>query len=426
MRHSGLSAALMLLLLPACVQAAFSTDSIRRGQYLARAGDCIACHTRPGGAAYAGGLPFDTPVGRIYATNITPDRKTGIGNYSYDQFARAVREGVAANGDPLYPAMPYPSYASVSDADMRDLYAFFMAGVPAVSQPNRGSDIPWPLSMRWPLKIWNWLFVDTRPYRVQADRSAAWNRGAYLVEGLAHCGSCHTPRGLAYQEKALSARDGSEFLAGNNIGGWFAKSLRGDKGRGLGDWSEADIVEFLKTGRNDKSAAFGGMAEVIEHSSSHLERTDLAAVATYLKALPASAGAPTVYSAARAHVTRGQLRSGDYRQPGASTYVEFCASCHRDDGGGFPRIYPALAGNSVLLTDDTRSLIRIVLEGGRMPHTVADTMAFAMPGLPQLNNRETAEVLSFIRSSWGNHASAVSEADVATVRESLEKSHERR
>lgn len=234
-------------------------DLVKRGEYLARAGDCVACHTSEGGKPFAGGLAMKTPIGTIYSSNITPDKKDGIGNYSYDDFQKAVRQGIAKNGDTLYPAMPYPSYASVSDADMHALYAYFMQGVQPVSQKDRATDIPWPLSMRWPLAIWRHMFApEVKPFTAASD-DPVLARGQYLVEGLGHCGACHTPRAITMQEKVLNNSEGTTYLSGGSapIDGWNAVDLRGNNQDGLGRWSTQDLEQFLRYGRNDHTAAFG-------------------------------------------------------------------------------------------------------------------------------------------------------------------------
>ena len=249
-----------------------NADLIKRGEYLARAGDCVACHTNGHkGTPFAGGLSMMTPIGAIYSTNITPDKEHGIGNYTFEEFDDAVRKGVRKDGTTLYPAMPYPSFARVTEEDMRAMYAYFMHGVKPVAQANRDVDIPWPLSMRWPLAIWRGMFApDPQAFVAKADADPVIERGRYLVEGLGHCGACHTPRALTMQEKALSNDESDKFLAGSSapIDGWEATSLRGENREGLGTWSEAELSEFLKTGRNDKSVVFGGMSDVVEHSLS--------------------------------------------------------------------------------------------------------------------------------------------------------------
>ncbi len=211
-----------------------------KGEYLARAGDCVSCHSVRGGKAFAGGLAMGTPMGTIYTTNITPDPETGIGNYSLEDFDRAVRSGVAKDGHHLYPAMPYPSYAKITDEDVKALYTFFMKDVPAVRQPNKPNEIPWYLSPRWPLAIWNAVFAPKTGFVARQDHDAQWNRGAYLIEGLGHCGACHTPRGFAIEEKALDDSNAS-YLQGAELDAWSAPNLRGDKRTGLGGWSVDDI-----------------------------------------------------------------------------------------------------------------------------------------------------------------------------------------
>lgn len=407
-----------LALLSSCSVSAAETDLIKQGEYLARAGDCVACHTAKDGKPFAGGLPMETPIGVIYSTNITPD-KTGLGDYSFEDFDKAVRHGVAKSGSTLYPAMPYPSYARVSDSDMQALYAYFMKGVEPVAQQNRDSDIPWPLSMRWPLAAWRWMFAPSvEEHQVHTTADPVVSRGAYLVEGLGHCGACHTPRALTMQEKALSAADGSAFLSGSApLEGWIAKSLRGDHKDGLGSWSEEQLVQFLKTGRSDRSAVFGGMSDVVVHSMQYMSQDDLTAIARYLKSLPAvdPKDQPHQYDQQVAQA----LWKGDDSKPGASVYIDNCAACHRTDGHGYTRVFPALAGNPVLQTADATSLINIVLNGGTLPATHAAPSTFTMPAFAwRLSDQEVADVVSFIRGSWGNQGAPVNASDVADLRKS--------
>jgi len=389
---------------------------IKQGQYLARAGDCVACHTAKDGKPFAGGLPMQTPIGTVYSTNITP-HASGIGNYSFADFDNAVRKGIAKDGSTLYPAMPYPSYARVSDADMQALYAYFMHGVAPVEQANKPTDIPWPLSMRWPLSIWRGLFApEVKAWQAPSGADPVVSRGAYLVEGLGHCGACHTPRALTMQEKALSPADGEQFLAGSApLEGWIAKSLRGDHKDGLGSWSEEQLVQFLKTGRSDRSAVFGGMSDVVEHSLQHLSDDDLTAIARYLKTLPPSNtdDQPHAYDQQVADA----LWKGDDSKAGASVYIDNCAACHRTDGHGYTRVFPALAGNPVVQTADATSLIHIVLAGGTLPATHTAPSKFTMPAFGwRLSDQEVADVVNFIRTSWGNQAAKVSAKDVKDLR----------
>ena len=390
---------------------------IKQGEYLARAGDCVACHTAKDGKPFAGGLPMETPIGMIYSTNITPD-KSGIGAYSFDDFDKAVRHGIAKNGDTLYPAMPYPSYARVTETDMQALYAYFMNGVKPVAQENKAVDIPWPLSMRWPLAMWRWTFAPAvADFTPLTGQDPVVSRGAYLVEGLGHCGACHTPRALTMQEKALSAGDSSAFLSGSApLEGWIAKNLRGDHKDGLGSWNEEQLVQFLKTGRSDRSAVFGGMSDVIVHSMQYMSEADLTAIARYLKSLPAvdAADMPHQYDPAVADA----LWNGDDSKRGAAVYIDNCAACHRTDGHGYTRVFPALAGNPVLLSDDPTSLIHIVLKGGTLPATHTAPSTFTMPAFDwRLSDQEVADVVNFIRTSWGNKGGDVKAADVKGLRE---------
>ncbi|SEF04697.1 Cytochrome c, mono-and diheme variants [Burkholderia sp. WP9] len=393
---------------------------IAHGEYLARAGDCIACHSASAGKPFAGGLKFDTPIGAIYSTNITPDRNSGIGAWTFAQFDRAVRAGVKPNGDTLYPAMPYPSYARLSEDDMHALYAYFTQGVAPVNQKNRPVDIVWPLSMRWPLGIWRHLFAP-EPVSFDATHYAdpVIARGAYLVQGLGHCGACHTPRAATMQERALSDLDGPAFLAGGaTIDGWIPSSLRGNPRTGIGAWSEVDLVQFLKTGRTQHSAAFGGMTNVVQHSMQHMNDADLTAMARYLKTLPSSDPKETPYvyddKAARA------LRSGDATAPGAAVYRDNCTACHRSDGRGYNRVFPALSGNPVVQGKDATSLIHVLLTGSTLEGTKTAPSSFTMPAFGwRLNDQEVADVTNFVRNSWGNTGQTVSATDVAKVRKTV-------
>lgn len=388
---------------------------VKQGEYLARAGDCVACHTAKGGKPFAGGLPMQTPIGTIYSTNITPD-PSGIGDYSFEDFERAVRQGIGLNGSTLYPAMPYPSYARVNDDDMKALYAYFMHGVQPVEQANKESDISWPLSMRWPLAFWRTLFApEVKPFEA-AGQDPAVARGAYLVEGLGHCGACHTPRALTMQEKALDAAGGDAYLSGSApLEGWIAKNLRGDHKDGLGSWSEAQIVAFLKTGRNERTAVFGGMSDVVEHSMQYMTEADLTAIARYLKSLPPVNPDDKPFQEDRQ--VAEALWKGDDTKPGAALYVDNCAACHRTDGKGYARVFPALAGNPVLQSADATSLIHIVLEGATLPATATAPSTFTMPGFAwRMKDQEVADVVNFIRSSWGNQAASVTARQVADLR----------
>lgn len=398
---------------------------IARGAYLAKVGDCAACHTAQGGKPFAGGLPINSPIGVIYSSNITPDPRAGIGNYTYGEFERAVRRGVARAGYTLYPAMPYPSYARISDKDVQALYAYFMKGVQPVDQPDRKNGIPWPLSLRWPLAYWRWMFspgvTEQSSLNTATDSTGSLTlRGAYLVEGLGHCGACHTPRAVTMQEEALTPMDGPRYLAGSEVDNWVAPSLRGDTADGLASMSQAQLVELLKSGRNANSAVFGGMSDVIHHSTQYMTDADLEAVAAFLKSLtpPGDEKKPT-YDASVAN----DLYKGNARMPGALLYVNNCATCHRTSGHGYDQVFPALALNPVVNSANPDSLIHIVLAGSTMPGTKTAPTEFSMPSFAsRLTDDEVAQLLTFVRSSWGNSAPAVTQEQVRKIRKQIPKS----
>lgn len=393
-----------------------ATDAqVRQGEYVARLGDCAACHTAPGGKPFAGGLPIASPIGLIYSTNITPDPKTGIGTYTYGQFERAVRRGINVAGHTLYPAMPYPSYSKMSDQDLQALYAYVMRGVAPVEQANHAEGIRWPLSMRWPLTYWRWLFAPkVTPVRTTATGDAALARGQYLVEGLGHCGACHTPRSITLAEKALSARDGSSYLSGGVSDNWVAPSLRGELATGLGNVDQEELVALLKNGRSEHSAIFGGMSDVVQHSTQYMTDEDLTAVAHFLKSLPPMRQERALtYDDAERHA----LYAGKADKPGARLYLDHCAACHRTDGRGYGAVFPALAGNPAVNVADPASLARLVLHGGTMPSGREAPTQFTMPAFrDRLSNQQIAQVLTFVRSSWGNRGTAVSATQVAGLR----------
>jgi mono/diheme cytochrome c family protein len=393
-----------------------------KGEYLARAADCIACHSVRGGRAFAGGLRMGTPMGTIYSTNITPDPETGIGNYSLQDFDRAVRSGIARDGHHLYPAMPYPSYAKISDEDIAALYTFFTKEVPPVNQANKPNEIPWYLSPRWPLRIWNFIFVRQGAYVARQDHDAAWNRGAYLIEGPGHCGACHTPRGWAFQEKALD--DGnSAYLQGAELDAWSAPNLRGDRRTGLGSWSQDDIVAFLKSGHNDKGVAFGSMLDVVNNSTPYLADADIRAMAVFLKSLPAAVQqAEFVYD----DTATKTLQSGKPQQAGATTYLGSCAPCHGVDGKGQAPFMPPLAGNPAVLDGNPSSLINLVLNGADPLVVRGVPDGYRMPQFRiQLNDEAIAEVLSFVRGAWGNGAAGVTTEQVKGLRPVTDPSSDR-
>ena len=389
-------------------------QELSKGEYLARASDCVVCHTLPEGRPYAGGLKMNTPVGVIYTTNITPDPETGIGRYSYEDFERALRKGVGRNGQRLYPAMPYPNYARLTDADVRHLYDFFMKEVKPVRQRDTPNELAWPMNMRWPMAMWNWVGTDAGPFKPDERFDATWNRGAYLVQGPGHCGACHTPRGIASQEKALDERSGA-FLAGGNLDNWSAPNLRNDLNTGLGRWSEEELAQYLRTGQNRYGTAFGTMRDVVNFSTRYLSEDDTAAIARYLKSLsPSIDRTQPVWVYDRR--TADALEARRFDVPGAATYQRQCASCHGSDGKGGGGL-PALAGNPAILDPDGTSLVNIVLNGAHPLDPEGLPEADWMPQFRTfLSDKDIAEVLTFVRSGWGNRAPTIAVADVENLR----------
>ena len=380
--------------------AALSTSAIAAptdaGKYQVALGDCQGCH----GKNLAGGVVLTTPFGKMVTPNITPDKDTGIGNYTAEDFARAMKAGIAPGGKLLYPAMPYPSYARMSNADVAALWAY-MKTVKPVKHSVNVNQLRFPFNLRFAMRGWNLLFFAPAPYANNPAKSAAWNRGAYLVSGTGHCGACHTP-------KNTFGADKSAALSGAVLQGWFAPDLTSDKGAGLGSWSAGDIVEYLQTGRNKHSLASGPMAEAVENSTSRMNDADLKAVAVYLKDLPASRG-----NGGGATGIEAQMKSG------AALYDISCAACHDRNGKG-SLIFPPLAGNPVVRQVKADSIVRMVLAGGR---GAATAKAPTGPGMPsfawRLSDQQTADILTYVRNNWGNRAPAVSPETVGRIRNSL-------
>lgn len=378
-------------------------DAVARGRYIAIAGDCVACHTAPGSkAAFSGGYSISTPFGGIFASNITPDAETGIGNWTERDFYRAVRHGKGKEGENLYPAMPYNAYVKVSDKDMHDLW-LYMRSVQPVHNKVPETDLGFPYNIRLAMMGWNLLFFSNSPFRPDMSKSAEWNRGAYLVEGLEHCGACHTP-------KNILGGDRDAYLQGSNLGEWHAPDITSNSYTGIGRWSEAQIVDYLKVGSNHVAVASGPMAEAVTNSTQYLSDEDLRAIAVYLKAQPASpTKAPQPLTAENAQMKMG-----------ANVYSANCDACHNSDGKGIPGIAASLADNPGLMAEDASSIITTVLQGGRGAVTHANPTSGAMPSFAwKLSDEQVAAVSTYIRNSWGNAASAVPVENVKEERELL-------
>jgi mono/diheme cytochrome c family protein len=375
-------------------------NTIERGRYLVTLGDCVACHTAPGGQPFAGGRAIATPFGTLLSPNLTPDQQTGIGDWTDDQFVRSMQHGLGANGEHLYPAFPYVYYTKVSRQDDLAIRAF-LATLPAVRNAVKTNQLPFPFSVRADMIAWDALYFKPGEFQPDPAKSATWNRGAYIVEGLGHCGACHTPKG------PLGGDENSRFLQGYNLSGWIAPNLTPDDRRGLGAWPIEAVVEYLKTGRNEFNAASGPMAEVVSYSTSHMTDDDLWSIATYLKDRPG----PATAAPARVAGTEPSMKTG------AALYADNCAACHTGNGAGIQRLFPALANQPSVQQPDPASLIGVVLRGTRAVATPAAPTGPAMPSFAwKLNDSQVADVLTYIRNSWGNAAPAVAASDVKSAR----------
>jgi mono/diheme cytochrome c family protein len=379
-----------------------NAEQLNRGLYLVAAGDCMSCHLREGGEPFAGGLGLNTPFGTIYTSNITPDRATGIGSWTGDQFYRAMRDGKGEHGENLYPAFPYPWFRRASRADDDAIFAYLMT-VPAVSYTPPKNDLPFPFNIRGAVSAWNALFLDTHDVQTDPGQSAEWNRGAYLVNGLGHCSACHTPK------NSFGADKSKQEFHGGKLDNWVAPDLTGNMRIGVGAWSVDDIAEFLATGRNTRAAAGGSMADVITYSTSLLNDADRHAIAVYMKSQPAS---PTVAVAAP---DTGAMHRG------AEIYSDACASCHLENGVGQKRVFPPLGEDSMLQQPDPTSVEHLILAGTRIGISDSRPSPLSMPSFAwKLTDQEIADVSTFIRNSWGNQAAAVSAANVSELRKKLD------
>ena len=381
-----------------------NSELIARGAYLARAGNCMACHTTRGGEPYAGGRAIETPFGAVYTSNLTPDEQSGIGSWSPAHFWRAMHNGRSKDGRLLYPAFPYTSYTQVTREDSDALFAY-LRSLPGVFNPNHAHALQFPFNSQAALALWRALYFKPGVYQPQAGRNAEWNRGAYLVQGLGHCSACHAAR------NALGATKAGPDLAGGLIPvqNWYAPSLTSPHEAGVAHWDQQDIVSLLKNGVSKNASVAGPMAGVVLGSTQYLTPDDLAAMAQYLKQLPPSttAQSPLVSSATKAAGSAA----------GAKLYEQHCAGCHGLQGDGVPNAYPALAGNRAVTMPQTANLVQIVLHGGYAPATQGNPRPFGMPPFVLvLSDIEISALLTHLRQSWGNQASGVTALDVNRIR----------
>lgn len=385
--------------------AAASPDLIAHGAYLARAGNCMGCHTAAGGAAGAGGVGIETPFGTVYSSNLTPDADTGIGRWSEAAFWRALHHGRARDGRLLYPAFPYPNYTLITRDDAQALFAYF-GSLPAVRQLRREHELEWPYSGQWALAIWRGLYFRPGEFEPRPAQSAEWNRGAYLVQGLGHCGACHDGR------NPLGGPRGGASFSGQMMPGspWYAPSLHRADEAGVQAWTDAEVLALLRRGESPRGRANGPMADVVQHGTQHLNPDDLGAIATWLRQLPLD-NTPRPSEPSRAVLSAEQLVAG------GKLYEQHCAECHGDKGQGVGGIYPPLAGNRMVTMASPANLTRMVLEGGFGPTTAAHPRPFGMPPFgPLLGDDELASLLSYLRSAWGHQAGPVDSVMVNGLR----------
>lgn len=404
-------------LISACTAPATSRDRlsqnravspIETGRYLVYAGDCVSCHTRKGGKPFAGGLALNTPFGTIYSTNITPDKKTGIGTWSEKDFYNAMHLGKDNKGKYLYPVFPYPWFTKVSRSDSNLIKAYLDTLTP-VEQQNKPNKLEWPLSWRISVVAWNLLYFTAGSFKPDPKQSLQWNRGAYLVEGFGHCGECHTPKNMLG-----GARKGDKRFTGGVVGKyWYAPSLSDNLRLGIGNWSVPEIVRYLKTGSNDKSAAAGPMTEVVMNSTRYLSDPDLNAIAVYLKNMPQTqlaAGVKTVEA------------DPETLPRGHSLYMYNCAGCHMDNGAGVPHFFPPLRGSAAIQAKNPGTVIHVVLAGASLTPPSSIPTGILMPAFERkLNDRQIADVVNYIRNTWGNRAPLVRVDTVSDIRKSLKK-----
>ncbi len=380
------------------------SSPIDRGKYLVTAGNCISCHTRPGGTPFTGGRPFVTPFGTIFSTNITPDNATGIGQWKAADLRRAMHEGQAPDGRRFFPAFPYTSFTKVTDADVDDIYAYLRSLKPARYTPPQNSLL---LRQRWGMTMWNAMFFVPARFTPDASKSAEWNRGAYLVDGLGHCGACHTPRNAFMAEVSSRAYSGGsgimDEVAKDELRPWSGVNLTSAK-EGLAAWSVADLTKYLKTGFCARAGTFGPMNEVIVNSLKQMTPEDIKAMAVYIKSLPAFDSDTAAVSAEQA-------------KPGESIYKDRCEKCHLSSGRGGMFTGPPLSASAVVQSDDPASLINIILYGPSVPKEVTLGAWETMKGYRDiLNDEDTAAVANYLRGSWGNRGRPVSPSEVARQR----------
>ncbi|PTW62370.1 mono/diheme cytochrome c family protein [Breoghania corrubedonensis] len=410
------------------------------GKYDARMADCAACHTEPGGKPFAGGRTIASPMGDIYTPNITPDKETGIGTWSLADFRAALVDGVDDEDHHLYPAMPYENYRHMSETDIRAMYDYFMHDVEPVKNQVAETELPFPFNQRWGIRLWNWVTLGNpgfKPASTKVANDEQLSRGAYLVQVLGHCGSCHTPRNLTMAQAGTNETD-AKFLTGGEIGGWSAPDLRGPKSAPQ-QWSADELKMYLTAGRNAHSAVAGEMKLAVEESLQYMSDEDANAMVAYLRAIGTNGPAPAEAPMKRDETPAGTVARIDAADDPTTTklkkavdltdgerlYVDNCGACHFADGRGAPEVFPSLKGNAAVVAKETGGLIHTILYGAEMPSTSKRPMKLRMPGFAQrLSDDDVAKLATFLRGAWGNGAGPVTADQVAKERKTpTEASH---
>ena len=370
-----------------------------KGAYLATVGDCAVCHTAPGrrDRPFAGGYPLHASFGTVYSSNITPDLTTGIGNWTPDQFYRALTHGIGIGGKHLYPAFPYPYFTNVPRADSDALFAYLRT-VRAVKYKPPHNHLIFPTDIRGMMTFWNALFLPQSDFHPASSKPADWNRGGELVHGLGHCGGCHTPKTFLFSDVT------GELLQGGAIDGWYAPNLTGSSRTGLGQWSVADIESYLKTGSNRFERVAGAMQDVVGVSTSRMTDGDREAIAVYLKSLPP------------APEKKPSAPPAEVMQIGQAAFFQNCSVCHAAD----TKDYPLLGGNAIVRFDDPTTMLRVILQGSQSLATPGQPVGYSMPAFGYLTDAQIAEIATYVRNSWGNHAGAVSPTQAAELRHMVE------
>ena len=381
-------------------------DIVKRGEYLAKAADCMVCHTAKDGAAFAGGLPFPAPSGTLYSTNITADKDTGIGNYSDQDFLNAVQRGIRKDGARLYPAMPYTSYTFMTDADVLAIKAYLLS-LPAVHRPNEGDTLKFPYNQRWSMMPWSWAFNPNTRFAPNTAKSAEWNRGAYVAEALAHCGECHTPRNSAF------GLDNRRKFAGAAYG-WLAYNITSDKGTGIGSWSDEEVFTYLAKGHTTgRGTASGPMGEVVDHSLSLIEPADIRALVTYLRSIPAVASPQpaTIAPPAPASPKEGGAVADTL---GGKMFAQACASCHNWTGVSAISPFATISGSRAVNDPSATNVAQIVISGTRR----FTPGGLSMPAFGSTyTDTEIAAVANYVTGRFGSDASKLTAMDVAQLRD---------